>query len=53
MKSGAVIEQIARVRSAAFDKTGTLTTGAPRLLRMTPDEPQLLSLAAALELRSA
>ncbi len=27
MKSGAVIEQIARVRSAAFDKTGTLTQG--------------------------
>jgi cation transport ATPase/uncharacterized membrane protein YkvA (DUF1232 family) len=31
VKSGTVIEQLARLRSAAFDKTGTLTQGRPDL----------------------
>src|SRR5690606_36871982 len=36
MKGGAVIEQIARIRSAAFDKTGTLTQGRPELVDVRP-----------------
>ncbi|GGA54715.1 cobalt ABC transporter ATP-binding protein [Pseudoclavibacter endophyticus] len=53
MKGGAVIEQIARVRSAAFDKTGTLTQGRPELVDVRPagdlDAQELLRLAASAE----
>ena len=53
MKGGAVIEQIARVRSAAFDKTGTLTQGRPELVAVRPaegfDEDEILQLAASAE----
>jgi len=53
MKGGAVIEQLARVRSAAFDKTGTLTQGRPQLVSVRPaagfDETELLRLAASAE----
>lgn len=36
IKGGAVIEQLARVRSAGFDKTGTLTAGRPELVEVRP-----------------
>lgn len=53
MKGGAVIEQIARVRSAAFDKTGTLTLGHPELIDVRPaegfDADEVLLLAASAE----
>lgn len=53
MKSGAVIEQIARVRSAAFDKTGTLTQGRPELVEVRPapgfDADEILRYAASAE----
>ncbi|MDT0180179.1 heavy metal translocating P-type ATPase [Microbacterium sp. ARD31] len=58
VKGGAVIEQLARVRSAAFDKTGTLTQGRPdlvevRVARVTGPSPvdadELLTLAASAE----
>lgn len=53
MKGGAVIEQIARVRSAAFDKTGTLTQGRPVLVDVRPaqgfDADDVLMLAASAE----
>ncbi|SJN36598.1 Lead, cadmium, zinc and mercury transporting ATPase; Copper-translocating P-type ATPase [Microbacterium esteraromaticum] len=53
MKGGAVIEQLARVRSAAFDKTGTLTQGRPNLVDVRPvagvDADELLMLAASAE----
>lgn len=53
MKGGAVIEQLARVRSAAFDKTGTLTQGRPELVDVRPaegfDPDELLQLAASAE----
>ncbi|MDN3443813.1 heavy metal translocating P-type ATPase [Microbacterium sp. APC 3901] len=53
MKGGAVIEQLARVRSAAFDKTGTLTQGRPDLVAVRPasgiDADELLMLAASAE----
>ncbi|UPL10292.1 heavy metal translocating P-type ATPase [Microbacterium sufflavum] len=53
MKSGAVVEQIARVRSAAFDKTGTLTQGRPELVEVRPapgfDADEVLQLAASAE----
>lgn len=53
MKGGAVIEQLARVRSAAFDKTGTLTEGRPDLVDVRPapgfGQDELLLLAASAE----
>ena len=53
VKSGGVIEKLARVRSAAFDKTGTLTQGRPHLreVRAMPhiDGDRLLALAASAE----
>lgn len=53
MKSGTVIEQLARLRSAAFDKTGTLTRGRPDLVAVRPADGfaarELLQLAASAE----
>lgn len=53
IKSGAVIEQLARLRSAAFDKTGTLTRGRPDLVAVRPADGfaahALLRLAASAE----
>ena len=53
IKGGAVIEQLARVRSAAFDKTGTLTQGSPTLVDVRPapgvTTEELLMLAASAE----
>lgn len=53
VKGGAVIEQLARVRSAAFDKTGTLTEGRPDLVEVRPapgfDADRVLALAASAE----
>lgn len=53
LKSGAVIEQLARVRSAAFDKTGTLSQGHPTLVAVRPaqgfDAATVLRLAASAE----
>ncbi|KHK98576.1 cobalt ABC transporter ATP-binding protein [Microbacterium mangrovi] len=52
VKGGAIIEQLARVRSAAFDKTGTLTAGRPDLVAVHPaglDADELLALAASAE----
>ncbi|GAA1124321.1 heavy metal translocating P-type ATPase [Microbacterium aurantiacum] len=53
IKGGAVVEQLARVRTAAFDKTGTLTRGHPTVVEVraadgwTPDD--VLRLAASAE----
>jgi heavy metal translocating P-type ATPase len=53
IKGGAVIEQLARVRSAAFDKTGTLTLGRPDLVAVRPapgfEADEVLRLAASAE----
>lgn len=53
VKSGGVIEQLARARTAVFDKTGTLTYGAPELSRILPEPPfeadQLLTAVASAE----
>ncbi|WP_314505910.1 heavy metal translocating P-type ATPase [uncultured Microbacterium sp.] len=53
IKGGAVIEQLAQVRSAAFDKTGTLTRGRPDLVAVRPaagfDADEVLRLAASAE----
>lgn len=53
IKSGTVIEQLARLRSAAFDKTGTLTQGRPALVALRPADEfaahELLRLAASAE----
>ncbi|RPF21883.1 heavy metal translocating P-type ATPase [Myceligenerans xiligouense] len=53
VKGGGVIEQLARLRSAAFDKTGTLTLGRPDLVDVRPaggfTTAELLALAASAE----
>ncbi|GAA2906663.1 heavy metal translocating P-type ATPase [Microbacterium keratanolyticum] len=53
VKGGAVLEQLARIRSVAFDKTGTLTQGRPALVEVRPavgvDADELLLLAASAE----
>ncbi|WP_313356504.1 heavy metal translocating P-type ATPase [Microbacterium sp.] len=53
VKGGGVIEQLARVRSAAFDKTGTLTQGRPELVEVRAAEgmgaDELLRLSASAE----
>ncbi|HIE60691.1 MAG TPA: cadmium-translocating P-type ATPase [Microbacterium sp.] len=53
IKSGAVIEQLARVSSAAFDKTGTLTWGCPALVAVRPADgftaDEVLQFAASAE----
>ncbi|GAA1651153.1 heavy metal translocating P-type ATPase [Microbacterium flavum] len=53
VKGGSVIEQLARVKSAAFDKTGTLTQGHPVLVGVAPapgfDADEVLALAASAE----
>lgn len=54
IKSGQVLEQMARIRQLAFDKTGTLTVGHPSVSHVEADVPpeELLRLAAALERHS-
>ena len=53
VKGGAVMEQLARVRSAAFDKTGTLTQGRPQLVAVRAEPgfhaDDVLALAASAE----
>ena len=57
VKSGAVLEQLSRIRAVAFDKTGTLTNGTLAVAAIHPrgkvDEPELLRLAASAEQQSA
>lgn len=53
VKSGGVLEQLARARTAVFDKTGTLTYGAPELSEVRPQPPfdadELLTAVASAE----
>jgi heavy metal translocating P-type ATPase len=53
VKSGGVLEQLARARTAVFDKTGTLTYGAPALSAVRPEPPfgadELLAAVASAE----
>jgi Cd2+/Zn2+-exporting ATPase len=56
VKGGAHLENLGRLNAIAFDKTGTLTHGQPEVTQVIAfegDESQILSLAAALESRSA
>ncbi len=57
IKSGAILERLARVKTAAFDKTGTLTQGLLSVHAIYPvehvSETELLALAASAELVSA
>ena len=56
VKSGAVMETLARVRTVAFDKTGTLTHGQPVIDRIEPNgnttATELLQIAASAEVFS-
>ncbi|NNM83789.1 cadmium-translocating P-type ATPase [Candidatus Parcubacteria bacterium] len=57
VKTPAILEIIAKVKTVFFDKTGTLTLGEPQLTDVTlidagVSETQALSLAAALEFHS-
>lgn len=53
MKSGGVLEQLSRVRSAAFDKTGTLTENQLHVASVVPvkgyAKSEILRLAASVE----
>jgi heavy metal translocating P-type ATPase len=53
VKSGGVLETMARVKTLVFDKTGTLTVGSPRVALVEAfgreDESELLRLAASLD----
>lgn len=53
MKSGAVIEQLARIQSIVFDKTGTLTSGSLSVHDIMPskgmDARELIRITASIE----
>jgi heavy metal translocating P-type ATPase len=53
VKSGGVLEQLARAKTAVFDKTGTLTYGAPSLVAIRPElgfgADELLGVVASAE----
>ncbi len=56
IKGGAVMEDIAQVRTVVFDKTGTLTEGAPRVtdvIAFSGSNSALLGLALGLEQSSS
>lgn len=51
LRSGGVLEKLARIKAVAFDKTGTLTEGRPQVLQVTArdaSEQQVLIHAASL-----
>jgi Cd2+/Zn2+-exporting ATPase len=56
IKGGLYVEAPSRLKAIALDKTGTITRGQPEVVHITPlsghDEHELLSIAAAIELRS-
>lgn len=55
IKSGGVLEQLARLQAIAFDKTGTLTQGKPAISAIDPcgiTRDELLKIAASLEQNS-
>jgi heavy metal translocating P-type ATPase len=53
VRSGGVLETLARARTVVFDKTGTLTDGAPSIVQVRPEPPftegEVLTLAASAE----
>jgi len=56
IKGGAHLESLGVLTAFAFDKTGTLTVGKPKVtdvVAVTGDEARLLTIAAAVESRSA
>lgn len=56
VKGGTYLEEAGALSVVAFDKTGTLTEGKPKVTDVIPvngcSEPELLSIAAAIESRS-
>ena len=52
-KNAAALEQLHKIDTVVLDKTGTLTQGRPQVTDLLAEDPdQLLTLAAALEVRS-
>jgi len=49
VKDRMALERAREVDTVIFDKTGTLTKGAPVLVSVTPDDPEVLRRAAAVE----
>ena len=49
IKSGAALEQLAKIGIVAFDKTGTLTLGRPVVTDVVGDRAEVLRLAGAIE----
>ena len=49
VKDRLALERAREIDTVIFDKTGTLTKGAPVLAAVTPDDPEILRLAAAVE----
>jgi heavy metal translocating P-type ATPase len=52
VKSGAALEQLARLQAVAFDKTGTLTKGTPEVTQIMPygiSKAELLRITASAE----
>lgn len=52
IKGGRYLEALGDVAVVAFDKTGTLTMGAPEVVEVAAEHPDLLRRVAALESRS-
>jgi Cu2+-exporting ATPase len=50
VRSGAVLETLARVRAIAFDKTGTLTVGRPQVVDFRPSADAITSTDESLRL---
>ena len=48
-KNAAALEQLQAVDTVVLDKTGTLTVGKPEVTDVLPEDPRLLTVAAALE----
>jgi P-type Cu2+ transporter len=49
VKDRLALERAREIDTVIFDKTGTLTRGAPVLAVVSPDDPEILRLAAAVE----
>ncbi len=52
IRGGEALEQAHKITAVVLDKTGTLTRGLPSVVEVVGDEPEVLRLAAAVEVGS-